>query len=475
MDHRLETDAYGAVEIATWAYWGPQTERSRKLFAIGDEATPAQLIHCFGAQKAAAARANMQLGLLPEREGAAIVAAAEEMRDGAFDAHFPIALWQTGSGTQTNMNANEVIANRANEMLGAGLGVRKPVHPNDYVNMGQSSNDTFPTVMHLGVLRAVRQSLAPAVRACLVALDAKAEAYRGAVKPGMTHLQDALPITLGSEFSVWSRQIGLAWGDVDVIAGALSELPQGGTASGSGVNGNPRFARLVCDNLRAYVGRDLYPSPMPSHLMASHDRFQILSGALQTLASALLKLCNDIRLLTSSLGERPMLLLPDEGLSSSIMPAKRNATVCEAVAQVCFRVIGNNASITAANASSTLQLNTAKPLIISAVLNSIELLSDALRVMASGCIDGLEADLPAMKAKLEGSPVLGAVLAPMVGYDRAARIIRTAAAEGLSILELLQRDGVDGMSDATGVLRAALEPARLTPGAAEPLENKDET
>lgn len=468
MDHRLETDAYGVAEIAAGAYWGPQTERSRKLFAIGDEAIPAQLIHCFGAQKAAAARSNMQLGLLPEREGAAIVAAAEEMRDGAFDAQFPIALWQTGSGTQSNMNANEVIANRANEMLGAGLGVRKPVHPNDHVNMGQSSNDTFPTVMHLSVLRAVQHKMSPAVQACLAALNAKAEAYSGAVKPGMTHLQDALPITLGSEFSVWSRQIRLAWDDVENIAGALSELPQGGTASGSGLNGNPRFARLVCDNLCDYVGRDLHPSAMPSHLMASHDRFLTLSATLQTLASALLKLCNDIRLLTSSLSERPMLKLPDEGLSSSIMPAKRNATVCEAVAQVCFRVVGNNASVTAANASSTLQLNTAKPLIIAAVLNSIDLLSDALRVMASGCIDGLEADLPAMKDKLEGSPVLGAVLAPMVGYDRAATIVRTAAAEGLTILELLQRDGVEGTIDAIGILRAALDPVRLTPGVNEP-------
>lgn len=467
MDHRLEADAYGAVMIATSAYWGPQTERSRTLFAIGHEAMPAQVIHCFGAQKAAAARANMRLGILPEREGSAIVSAAEEMRDGAFDAQFPIALWQTGSGTQTNMNANEVIANRANEMLGAGLGVRKPVHPNDHVNMGQSSNDTFPTIMHLSVLRAVSRRLAPAVQVCLAALDAKAEAYREAVKPGMTHLQDALPITQGSEFSVWSRQIKLAWDDVEGITGALSELPQGGTASGSGLNGNPRFASLVCDDLSSFVGRNLQPSPMPSHLMASHDRFLTLSGALQTLAFALLKLCNDIRLLTSSLSEKPMLLLPDEGLSSSIMPAKRNATVCEAVAQVCFRVIGNNASITAANASSTLQLNTAKPLIIDAALNSIDLLADALRVMASGCIDGLEIDRTAMLTKLEGSPVLGAVLAPIVGYDRAAAIIRTAAAEGLSILELLQRDGVEGMSNATAVLRAALEPSRLTPGTVE--------
>ena len=470
MSSRIEEDAYGEVAIAAEAYWGPQTERARRLFAIGGERLPASVIHCFGAQKAAAARANLALGLLPEALAEAIVAAAEEMRDGRFDGHFPISLWQTGSGTQTNMNANEVIANRANALLGRPLGSRAPVHPNDHVNLGQSSNDTFPTVMHLCALRALFGTLAPAVADLRAALLDRAEAFHGHLKPGMTHLQEALPVTLGSEFRTWEGQIADAWAAIERQAAALCELPQGGTASGSGVNAAPGFAARVAEALGAFAGRPLTASPRPSRLMAAHDGFAALSGGLGLLATALLKACNDIRLLTSGLGGRPAVTLPDEGLSSSIMPAKRNATVCEAVIQVCLRVLGSGQTVLAANASGTLQLNTCKPLILHEVLTSIGLLADAQRVLASGCIRGLEADRERLRDSLERAPVLGTLLAPLIGYDAAARLTREAAATGQPLRALVLRDGILSAADYDARLAEILDPDRLDPPEADSRE-----
>ncbi|MGX9445623.1 lyase family protein (plasmid) [Nitrobacteraceae bacterium UC4446_H13] len=447
MGTRIETDAYGRIAIPEEKYWGPQTERSRLLFAIGDERLPTAVIRCFGAQKAAAARANLALGGLTEEFATAIIKSAQEVRDGRFDEHFPISLWQTGSGTQTNMNANEVIANRANELLGHPLGARCPIHPNDHVNLGQSSNDTFPTVMHICTVRAVFGSLAPAMGELKAALAARAEEFQNCIKVGMTHLQDALPITLGSEFRTWEYQVDAAWAGIELHAERLCELPQGGTASGSGVNSTPGFSRLVCENLSEFVGKPLRPSRLPSQFMAAHDSLAGLCGGLSVLATALLKICNDIRLLTSSLGGAPSLMLPDEGLSSSIMPSKRNATVCEAVIQTCFRVIGNTATVVAANGSGALQLNTCKPLILYDVLNSIRLLSDAQHVLASGCIRGLEADPRRLRSTLDHSPVLGTILAPLVGYDAAAQLIKIAIAEGLPIRDLVERESPINLSE----------------------------
>ncbi|PWE53361.1 class II fumarate hydratase [Metarhizobium album] len=462
MKSRKEIDAYGEIEISASAYWGPQTERARRLFAIGSERLPVDVIHSFGAQKAAAAQANLSLGLLPERLATVIIRAALEMRDGAFNDQFPIGVWQTGSGTQTNMNANEVIANRANELLGEPLGNRSPIHPNDHVNLGQSSNDTFPTIMHVCAIRAVFGVLAPAMAVLQSALAEQAVEFRDHVKLGMTHLQDALPVTLGSEFYTWEKQVASSWVALEFHTVSLCELPQGGTASGSGINSHSDFAGLVADGLGAFVGRPLRASPTPSQFMASHDAFVGLCGALNVLATALLKICNDIRLLTSSLGGSPSMSLPDEGLSSSIMPAKRNATVCEAVIQVCLRVIGNSAAVIAANSASTLQLNTTKPLILNEVLNSVYLLADAQRVLASGCIKGLQANRDRLRLALDRSPVLGAVLAPVIGYDAAAHLTREASTKELSMRDVIVREGAMSVADYDAYLAQALDPNRLS-------------
>ncbi|AUG55670.1 class II fumarate hydratase (plasmid) [Thalassospira marina] len=473
MNNRMEADAYGEVAIPAEAYWGPQTERSRHLFAIGNECLPDDVIHCFGAQKVAAARANMALGLLPEQLGNAIIAAATEMQQGRFDRQFPVMVWQTGSGTQTNMNANEVIANRANEMLGHALGARKPVHPNDHVNKGQSSNDTFPTIMHISVLRAVFNILVPAGKTLVTSLAKRADEFHHHAKLGMTHLQDALPVTLGMEFRAWQHQVETALERIEKQAQELCELPQGGTASGSGVNGNPEFASLVAKDLSAFVGQPLRASQAPSYLMASHDVFAGLCGSLNTLASALIKTCTDIRLLTSSLGGTPSMTLPDDGLSSSIMPAKRNATVCEAVIQVCMRVIGNSAAVLAANNSSVLQLNTCKPLILNETLNSIYLLADAQKVLARGCIDGLGADRAALGASLAKSPVLGAILGPVIGYDMAARLTRECWDSGIPMRDILERDGILSGAEFDHHLRQALNPDDLDRSKTDADENGD--
>ncbi|WP_193369658.1 lyase family protein [Pelagibius marinus] len=461
MEVRTETDAYGEIEIPAGSYWGPQTERSRALFAIGDEYLPVDVIHCFGAQKAAAARANCVLGKLPEHIATAIISASEEVRDGRFDDQFPLPIWQTGSGTQTNMNANEVIANRANEYLGQPIGKRAPVHPNDHVNLGQSSNDTFPTIMHLCALRAVFGMLAPATKRLVSALSTRSTEFRDHIKLGMTHLQDALPITLGNEFQTWELQIKAAWDAIEFHALSLRELPQGGTASGSGVNGSPQFAQIVCEDLSSFAGVPLCPSAVPSQQMAAHDAFAGLCGALNMLATAILKTCNDIRLLTSSLAGPPSILLPDEGLSSSAMPSKRNATVCEAVIQACFRVIGNSAAVVAASGAGTLQLNTCKPLILNETINSIRLLADAQCVLATGCIEGLQADRDRLRLSLETSPVLGTVLAPVLGYDVAARLIRDATVSGRPIREVVEQSGLMDAAAFDEHLGKVLDPDRL--------------
>ena len=461
---RTEADAYGNVSIPEGAYWGPQTERSRVLFAIGTERLNVDVIHCFGAQKSAAARANLALGDLPETLANAIDRAAVEMRDGRFDDQFPIVVWQTGSGTQTNMNANEVIANRANELLGQPLGSRGPIHPNDHVNLGQSSNDTFPTVMHVCTIRAVSRSLAPSTKILCESLTRRADDFHDHVKLGMTHLQDALPVTLGLEFRTWKHQLATSWSGIERNVGTLRELPQGGTASGSGVNTHPSFSRRVAEELSTFAGQPLTASDLPSALMASHDGFAALCGALNVHATILLKICNDIRLLTSSLGGTASMGLPDEGLSSSIMPSKRNATVCEAVIQVCLRVIGNSATVVAANASSTLQLNTCKPLILNEVLNSIHLLADAQNVLATGCIQGLTADRDRLLRSMERSVVLVSVLAPIVGYDAAARLTRQAATSGQTVREIILNDGLMEPDAYDGHLARILDPDRLDPG-----------
>ena len=468
MTIRTETDAFGTREIPAHAYWGPQTERARRLFAIGADRIPVGIIHAFGVQKAAAARANRTLGLLPHDLAEAVIAAAEEMRDGRFDDQFPIALWQTGSGTQTNMNANEIIANRANERLGRPMGRRTPIHPNDHVNLGQSSNDTFPTIMHASVIRALGQSLIPSVDFLAASLNARADDFHAYVKLGSTHLQDALPITLGAEFRAWAHQLAAARAAIDEQADRLCQVAQGGTASGSGINGQPDLARAVADALGVFAGRTLWASPAPSHLMAAHDGFVALSGALNVLAGVLMKICNDIRLLTSSLGGRPGMALPDDGLSSSIMPGKRNATVCEAVLQVCLRVIGNWATVLGANTMGTLQLNVCKLLILNETLDSIRLLSDAQRVLATGRIEGLGADRAALGEAVLRSPVLGTLLAPALGYDAAARLTREAVATGTPVRTIATQGAVMTGAGFDALMAQVLDPDTLDPGGTSP-------
>jgi fumarate hydratase class II len=433
---RTEADSLGAIEIPADRLWGPQTERARRLFRIGDERFPPVLIRAVGLQKQAAAEANLALGELPDAIARPIIAAAAEVAANGLDDHFPLPVWQTGSGTQTNMNANEVIANRALQLLGRPLGSRDPVHPNDHVNRGQSSNDSFPTVMHVAAALAVTFRLIPALRRLCESLAARAEAWRDIVKLGRTHLMDAVPMTLGAEFATFAAQVEHGVARLRDAMQRLLLLPQGGTAVGTGLNRHPRFDAVFCDRIAALTALPFAPNPDKAEGMAAHDAFVELSGALNTVAVSLMKVGNDIRLLGS--GPRAglaELVIPPDGLSSSIMPGKTNPTQAEALTQVCVQAMGNAATVTIAASHGHLQLNTFKPVIIHAVLQSCGLLAAAAEGFAANMVDRLEPNREAIARHVANSLMLVTALTPRIGYDRAVAIGRRALAEGLTLRE----------------------------------------
>ena len=439
---RTERDSLGTVRVPADRYWGAQTQRSLENFPIGTERMPDVLIRAFGLQKKAAAIANMELGLLDRRRGRAIVRAADEVATGALADHFPLVVWQTGSGTQTNMNANEVIANRANEILGSKLGAMDPVHPNDHVNLGQSSNDSFPTVMHISAAIEIEDLLLPALALLGKSLDGRRKAFAKIVKIGRTHLQDATPLTLGQEFSGWVRQVEAGIERIEAAMPRLLAVAQGGTAVGTGINTAPGFAKHFCRELHAMTGIRFRPAPNSFEAMAAHDAVVEMSGALNVLAVSLMKIANDIRLLASGpragLGE---LILPANEPGSSIMPGKVNPTQAEALAMVCAQVIGNHTAITVAGSHGHLQLNVFKPVLAYGLLQSIRLLADASESFALRCVDGIEANEARIRELMERSLMLVTALSPHIGYDSAAAIAKTAWAENLSLRDAALASG----------------------------------
>ena len=437
---RTETDSLGSVEIDAARYWGPQTERARALFRIGTERFPPGLIRALGLQKQAAAEANLTLGELPRAIAAPIVTAAREVAEGKLDNEFPLPIWQTGSGTQTNMNANEVIANRANEMLGQPLGTHAPIHPNDHVNRGQSSNDSFPTVMHIAAAEAIQFLTIPGLRILEAALTRRAADWDSVIKLGRTHMMDAVPTTLGREFTTWARQVTLGIARLESTLPHLLAVPQGGTAIGTGLNRHPDFDQVFCDRLTALTGLQFTPNSDKSEGMAAHDTFVELAGMLNTVAVSLTKIANDIRLLCSGprggIGE---LVVPEDGLSSSIMPGKSNPTQCEALTMVCAQVMANTLAVTIGGLQGHLELNTFKPLIIHSTLQSARLLADAAESFAVHMVDLLEPNRPRIADHLARSPMLVTALSPHIGYDNAVRIAKTAMAENLTLKEAATR------------------------------------
>ncbi|CAB3717547.1 Fumarate hydratase class II [Paraburkholderia graminis C4D1M] len=424
---RIEHDAFGPVEIPSDRYWGAQTQRALGLFEIGEERFPAVLLRAFGLQKYAAACANVQCGVLAPELASAIEKAAIELHEGRWDDHFPLTIWQTGSGTQTNMNANEVIANRANELLGQPLGTKAPVHPNDHVNRSQSSNDSFPTVMHVAAAIEVTERLRPALGELRSALAGRAEAFADILKVARTHLMDAVPMTMGQTFGTFARQVSNALARVDDAWSRLLILPQGGTAAGTGLNAPKGFDGFFCATLAEATGLPFVPSRHKFEGMAAHDVLVELSGALNTIATSLLKIANDIRFLASGprcgLGE---LRIPDDGLTSSIMPGKRNPTIAEVLVQACFQVIGNHQTITIANASGNFELNVAKPVLVYNLLQSLRVLADSVSVFARRCVCGIDVDREQLVTNVERSLLAVTALNPILGYDRVAQITATA-------------------------------------------------
>jgi fumarate hydratase class II len=432
---RTERDTMGPVEVPADRYWGAQTERSLRHFRIGGERFPREMIRAFGVLKKACALVNRELGLLPEDKARAIVRAADEVIEGRLDEHFPLVVWQTGSGTQTNMNANEVIANRATELLGGALGSRL-VHPNDDVNRSQSSNDTFPTAMHLAAVEEMRGRLFPAVRRLRDTLARKADAYRDVVKIGRTHLQDAVPLTLGQEISGWASQLDHALAHLEAAMPHLHELAIGGTAVGTGLNAPPGFAGAAAKRIAELTGHPFVPAENPFEALAAHDALVAAHGALKTLAAALMKIANDVRWLASGprsgLGE---LTIPENEPGSSIMPGKVNPTQSEALTMVSAQVLGNDVAVNVGGASGNFELNVYKPLIIHNVLQSVRLLADAVLSFEEHCARGLEPNLPRIREQLGRSLMLVTALAPRLGYDRAAEIAKKAHREGTTLRE----------------------------------------
>jgi fumarate hydratase class II len=433
---RTETDTFGPIEVAADKYWGAQAERSRNNFRIGWERQPASIIRALGIIKRASAEANMALGRLDPALGKAIVAAAQEVIDGKLDQHFPLVVWQTGSGTQSNMNANEVISNRAIEMLGGVMGSKKPVHPNDHVNMSQSSNDTYPTAMHIACAEQVVHRLLPSLKKLHAALTAKQRAFADIIKIGRTHTQDATPLTLGQEFSGYAAQVAHAITRIDMTLPGLYELAQGGTAVGTGLNAPKGFAEKVAERIAAITGLPFVTAPNKFEALAAHDAMVFSHGAINAAAAALFKIANDIRFLgsgpRSGLGE---LALPENEPGSSIMPGKVNPTQCEALTQVCVHVFGNHAAVTFAGSQGHFELNVFNPVMAYNFLQSVQLMADAAVSFTDNCVVGIEARRDNIKAALERSLMLVTALAPKIGYDNAAKIAKAAHAKGTTLRE----------------------------------------
>ena len=440
---RTETDTFGPIDVDASRYWGAQAERSRNNFKIGWEKQPAPVVRALGIIKRAAAETNMDLGQLAPAIGKAIVAAAQEVLEGKLDDHFPLVVWQTGSGTQSNMNANEVISNRAIEMLGGELGSKKPVHPNDHVNMSQSSNDTYPTAMHVAAAEEIVHRLIPALQKLRNALNDKAQAWRAIVKIGRTHTQDATPLTLGQEFSGYTQQVENGIARIEQTLPMLMQLAQGGTAVGTGLNAPVGFAEAVADKIAAITGLPFTSAPNKFEALAAHDAMVMSHGAINTVAASLFKIANDIRFLgsgqRSGLGE---LSLPENEPGSSIMPGKVNPTQCEAMTQVCIQIFGNNAAITFAGSQGHFELNVFNPVMAYNFLQSVRLMADAAASFTDNCVVGIEPRLGNIKAGLERSLMLVTALAPKIGYDAAAKIAKTAHKNGTTLKEEALKTGL---------------------------------
>ena len=436
MTNRTETDTFGPIEVASDRYWGAQAQRSLGNFKIGWEKQPLPIVRALGIVKRAAAETNMVLGGLDKTIGQTIVAAAQEVIDGKLDDHFPLVVWQTGSGTQSNMNANEVISNRAIEMLGGVMGSKKPVHPNDHVNMSQSSNDTYPTAMHVACAEEIQKRLIPALHHLHAALKVKVEAWKDIIKIGRTHTQDATPVTLGQEFSGYAQQVGNGIERIGQTMPKLMQLAQGGTAVGTGLNAPIGFDKMVAEKIAAITGMEFTTAPNKFEALAAHDAMVFSHGAINTVAASLFKSANDIRLLgsgpRSGLGE---LSLPENEPGSSIMPGKVNPTQCEAMTQVCVQIFGNNAALTFADSQGHFELNVYNPVMAYNFLQSVRLMADAAVSFTDNCVVGIEPRLDNIKAGLNRSLMLVTALAPKIGYDNAAKIAKTAHKKGTTLRE----------------------------------------
>ncbi len=433
---RKESDSMGTIDVPSDRYYGAQTARSLIHFNSGVEIMPRSLLRAFGILKKAAAQVNQELEKLAADKAKWIIQAADEVISGQLDDHFPLRIWQTGSGTQTNMNVNEVIANRAIELAGGILGSKDPIHPNDHVNLSQSSNDTFPTAMHIAAVEEIHHRLLPALSALRDELATKQEEFRNIIKIGRTHLMDAVPLTLGQEFSGYSAQVNYSISAINAALPGLYELAIGGTAVGTGINAPPHFDTLVSTKIAEMTHLPFIAAPNKFAALAAHDAFIFASGALKTAACALMKIANDIRWMGS--GPRAglnELLLPENEPGSSIMPGKVNPTQCEALTMVCVQVIGNDTSITIAGSQGNFELNVYKPLIIYNFLQSVALLADASRQFTEHLLKGLKANHQRLKHYMEQSLMLVTILTPILGYDKAAEIVHKAYHENLSLKE----------------------------------------
>jgi len=437
---RTESDSMGTIDVPADRYYGAQTARSLIHFAVGDDRMPPEVIRAFGILKKAAALVNRDLGKVPADKCDLIVRAADEVIAGRLDNHFPLRVWQTGSGTQTNMNVNEVIANRAIEMAGGTLGSKQPIHPNDHVNMSQSSNDTFPTAMHIAAATTLHDQLLPAVKQLHGALEAKAKEFADVVKIGRTHLQDATPLTVGQEFSGWSALVARDIERIEAVQPGLYDLAIGGTAVGTGLNTHPEFAERTAAAIARLTGLAFRSHPNKFAALSAHDELVFASGALKTLAGSLMKIANDIRWLASGprsgLGE---LILPENEPGSSIMPGKVNPTQCEAVTMVAVQVFGNDAAIGFAGGQGNFELNVFKPVIIFNFLHSVRLLSDVLHGFVEFCVKGIELNRARIAANVERSLMLVTALSPHIGYDKAAKLAHFAHEHDLSLREANQK------------------------------------
>jgi fumarate hydratase, class II len=456
---RTETDTFGPIEVAADRYWGAQTERSLRNFKIGWEKQPLPVVRALGIVKRAAAETNVALGKLDPELGDAIVAAAQEVIEGKLNDHFPLAVWQTGSGTQSNMNANEVISNRAIERLGGTIGSKSPIHPNDHVNLSQSSNDTYPTAMHIAAAEEVVHRLIPALQGLRNALNDKAQAWAKIIKIGRTHTQDATPLTLGQEFSGYAQQVENGVARIEMTLPMLMQLAQGGTAVGTGLNAPVGFAQAVAEKIAQITGLPFTSAPNKFEALAAHDAMVFTHGAMNTVAVSLFKIANDIRFLgsgpRSGFGE---LSLPENEPGSSIMPGKVNPTQCEALTMVCTQVFGNQTTMTVAGASGQFELNVFNPVMAYDFLQSTRLLADAAVSFTEHCVVGIEPREANIKAALDRSLMLVTALAPKIGYDAAAAIAKAAHKSGAT----LRQEAVGGGYVTEAEFDALVRPEKMT-------------